>query len=405
MQTFTPIQYLMLDIASNFGLDKETWDDRLAWFATVQDDILSNNIADLTKQAEEPALFFAGCKAFCQAKKGKSITYPISLDATASGAQILSALIGCEKSARMCNVLDTGRREDLYTNVNTCMNTRLGTDNMVPRADSKQATMTALYGSKKEPKRVFGEDDQLDAFYAVMEEEVPGIWELNEALLTLTNPEATEYSWVLPDNFHVKTKVMTTVDQKVLFLGDVYIVPKKVQGPVELDLSLGANTVHSIDGMIVREIMRRCSFDQAIIEDIRITLESGLHDYKSAMDREQDQLLMTLWEHYLVSGFLSARILELMDDQNMWWVDHTVILKLIYSMPKKPFQVLSVHDCFRVHPNYGNDLRRQYNQLLSEIAQSDMLQFLVDQIRPNEITVTKKGDLSLKVLESNYALS
>lgn len=405
MQTFTPIQYLMLDIASNFGLDKETWNDRLAWFETVQEDILSHNIDDLTKQAEEPALFFAGCKAFCKANKGESISYPISLDATASGAQILSVLIGCNKSASMCNVVDTGNREDLYTNVNTCMNTRLGTDNMVPRADSKQATMTALYGSEKEPKKVFGEDEQLDAFYAVMEEEVPGIWKLNEALLGLTNPEALEYSWVLPDNFHVKTKVMTSIDQKVLFLDEVYIVPKKVQGPLEVDKSLGANTVHSIDGMIVREIMRRCSYELDVLQGLKRMLENGLYEPKSTMEREQDQLLIALWDHYLMSGFLSARILELLDDQNMWWVDPDVILGLINSMPKKPFQVLSVHDCFRVLANYGNDLRSQYNQLLSEIAQSDLLQFIVDQIDPDEITVTKYGNLSKDVLQSNYALS
>lgn len=413
MQTFTPKEYLMIDIASNYGLDKETWDARLNWFKTTLEPHLvsilklrKNPIFQaFVKEADSPALFQAGCMAYRRALKGESITYPISLDATASGAQILSILIGCKKSGSQCNVVNTGNREDLYTNVHEFMNKRLGETQGVDRKAAKQAVMTSLYGSEAQPKKVFGEGDRLDTFYDVMNEELPGIWQLNQDLLSLADPDADEYSWTLPDNFHVKTKVMTTVKHKVEWQGDIYLVPEKVQGPIDKDLSLGANTVHSIDGMIVREITRRCAHDSNHIIDLKKMLKTGVYEIKSDLLREKDTEMMQLWEHYLQSGFLSARILDLLDTNNLWWVDRHIIIGLIETMPSKPFPVLAVHDCFRVHPNYGNDLRRQYNQILSDIAGSRMLEFIVSQIANTNIEATRYGNLSADVLEANYALS
>ncbi len=262
-----------------------------------------------------------------------------------------------------------------------------------------------VYGSTAEPKRVFGEGDALNAFYDVMTKELPGIWDLNESLLTLADPEATSYTWVLPDNFHVHIKVMTQVEEPIEFLGETHMIPRKVQGPVENDLSLGANTIHSVDGMVVREILRRCYYDADHISEINRMLASGLYEPKSAMNRTQDEELVAVWDRYLESGFLSARVLELLDVENLWWIDRYAVLELINSLPAKPFAVLTVHDCFRVHPNYGNDLRFQYNKILSEIAASDMLQYIVNQISKEQLIVAKYGDVSDSVLVANYALS
>jgi hypothetical protein len=400
MQTFTPIQYLKIDIASNFGLDKKSWDDRLAWFDENEKDL-----DNLTKQAEEPALFYAGIQAYRKALKGDPIKYPISLDATASGAQILAILIGCEKSAKLCNVLDTGRREDLYTILYGGMLSRINDQARITRDDAKQAIMTSLYGSKKEPKQIFGEGELLDVFYETMKEDATGIWEINQDILDLWQPDVLSHDWVLPDDFHVKTKTMVPHTAIIHFLNEPMEVTTYVNAPSERGLSIGANMVHSIDGMIVREMGRRCGYDPVHVLDLLELIAQSSYMRSPRLNRAKDKQMMVLWNHYLESGFLSAAIIDYLDTENMAAVDYSIIKKLLLSLPEKPFQVLSIHDCFRVHPNYANDLRRQYNAILQAVSDSTMLDYLANQVVKHKVKVMKFSDLSGQILSTNYALS
>lgn len=134
MQKFTPIQYLMIDVANNFGLDQQDWDDRLDWFKAHE-----HELEGIIKQAKEPALYFAGVQAYRAAQRGEAISYPISLDATSSGAQILSILIGCRQSASLCNVVDAGKRMDLYTSHYQAMCAEAAMPVSISRKEAKQA--------------------------------------------------------------------------------------------------------------------------------------------------------------------------------------------------------------------------------------------------------------------------
>lgn len=413
-QTFTPLEYLKIDVASNFGLEKENWDTRISWFNDNEHSFepLIYHIeagkpvqGTLMAEAAEPAMFYAGLKAWQKASRGEAISYPISLDATASGAQILAILIGCEKSASLCNVVDAGSRRDLYMDAYQTMLNLVGDTAKITRSDIKEAVMPSFYGSTARPKQVFGEGALLSAFHQVMEEELPGIWYLNQAMKTLWNPDALEHAWVLPDNFHVKVKVIANHMETVSFLNRPYEVYSKINAPTPEGRSISANVVHSIDGMVVREMLRRCSYDQQQLLDLIELLTSDKPLYAPLSNRAKDHEVKTLWAHYKATGFLSARILELLDDENLSLVDQEVIKAMVATLPDKPFSVLSVHDCFRVHPNYGNDLRRQYNQILHELAQSTILASIASQLNDEPTDVAKYGDLSKHILETNYALS
>lgn len=398
MQLFTPLQYLKIDIANSFGLDKENWDTRLDWFHENE-----HNLENLMTEADEPSMFYAGVQAYKKVLKGLPIGYPISLDATSSGMQLLACVTGCLKSAQMCNVVDVGNRKDSYTDIYHIMQEKGRIEGGIDRSGVKQAIMTALYSSKAIPIQIFGEDN-VKLFYQTMSEEVPGAWALNEAFLNMWNPNIDTYRWVMPDNFNVQIKVIDSVKESFDFLGKERVIFRKVHQPTKEGRSLGANTIHSIDGMVVRELVGRCNYNKERIESIKAMLENSPFKTLDVYD-EDTHMVNTLWDLYRSSKFLSVRILDHINHRTIKLVDPTIILNLINSLPSKPFQVLTIHDCFRVLPLYGNDLRIQINEIYACIVESEILSFLVSQLL-GKYTPVVKGELTGDMVrEANYILS
>lgn len=159
--------------------------------------------------------------------------------------QLLACLTGDRKAALLCNVIDTGHREDAYTGLYQSMLDRIGDNAKITRKDTKQAIMTAFYSSTAVPKRVFGEGALLDIFYDTMKEECPGPWEVTETMLAIWDNTAYVNEWIMPDNFHVKIKVMGNVTDYVQFLNEPFEVNYSVNQPIEGGRSLGANMIHS----------------------------------------------------------------------------------------------------------------------------------------------------------------
>lgn len=422
MSTFTGIEYLMMDVASQFGFDKKNWSERLAWTRNNEPAIMEmldtldtdpNQLHPLLQQAEEPAMFYAACQALRRVRKGQPTGYGVSFDATSSGLQLLAVLSGCEDSARLSNVIPSSEnqdnREDAYTTVYHAQCERLGDEDQkgrVTRAQSKDALMTALYGSRKVPRNHFGEGTPLlQAFYDTVEDLLPGSWQLNLALESLWQSFAPSHDWVLPDNFHVHIKEMNTEQHTVNFLGTPTTIDITVNKGTRKGRSLSPNIVHSIDGMVVRELQRRCQHDPEQVSSLKSLVSDKRTRFGTGRDRSQDEMVDTLWALYQFSGFLSVRIIDYLDDRNLAMVDRDVIEAMLDTLPDKPFDVIAVHDSFRCHPNYGNDLRASYNRILSDMAKSDMLSFIVSQVKQAHTPVTKGDDFSDRILASDYALS
>jgi hypothetical protein len=221
------------------------------------------------------------------------------------------------------------------------------------------------------------------------------------------NPKWESYGWIMPDNFHVNIKV-EGIDKETIYINYEPIeITYKVQKPQKNGRSISANITHAVDSLIVREMVRRCMFDSSRIDYVTKVCINYIKygRIKQREERSRDNLLKGLWKHYQESGFLSARVLELIDSYNIQLIDPKKVIQLIGTLPEKPFDIIPTHDCFRCHPNYGNDVRQQYINILAELHQSDLLQYILRQLTDSNITVYKGADFTVDILNSEYALS
>lgn len=400
MKQFTPLEYLKIDISGNYGLDKKSWEERINWF-----DNNESQLENLIDKADSPALYYAGVKAYRNIQKDPEYinTYPISLDATSSGTQILACLTGDRLAASVCNVINNGARMDAYTYIYKKFSKLVGDNPLITRDKVKAAIMRAFYGSVATPRELFGE--YLPIFEQVMSQEAPYCWALNKYLLKAWNPNIKEYSWVMSDNFHVHVKVYEKIEEEFAFMGKAYKFIHEENKPSVYGRAYSANLCHSIDALFMREVCAMAMHDPEKINNIKNLLNQKKYNLANTTKENKD-MVSSLVRLGKASGFLSARILDYLDEGTISLVPRDALQEIIDNIPAKPFEVIGIHDSYRVLPNYGNDIRRLYIFQLYKLARSNMLEFILTQLLGTKITINK-GDKEMykDVLFSEYALS
>tara|TARA_R100001594_G_scaffold90105_1_gene124589 strand:+ start:156 stop:2495 length:2340 start_codon:yes stop_codon:yes gene_type:complete len=161
-------RWLRFQVATTYGLDKDTLDDRLAW--TYENEWLIERVATHPidnlhewEAAEEPWQFLVACDEMyhCVIKRDRISTgLPVAIDATCSGLQILAGLAKDKSTAKLVNVLPSDKPQDAYKVVAEESKSNIP-ERLRPywdRKKTKRVVMTIPYNAKPFSNRTYIRD-------------------------------------------------------------------------------------------------------------------------------------------------------------------------------------------------------------------------------------------------------
>ena len=229
-------RWIRFQVATTFGLDKETLDDRLSWTYRSEHEIeliATDPIANLHlwEGVEEPWQFLASCEEMyhCVIKRDRISTgLPIAIDATCSGLQILAGLAKDKSTAELVNVLPSDKPQDAYKVIaetskpNIPLKLRPDWD----RKCTKRTVMTIPYNAKPFSNRTYIREALKDKEIEIDKEDltqtvkavrdamnviVPGPmrvmkW-IEDEVSKAIKRGATELKWVTPSGFIVSQQI------------------------------------------------------------------------------------------------------------------------------------------------------------------------------------------------------
>lgn len=334
--------WLKVDIANAFGLDKLMWNNRV----TYVDEHINDMLADIdgwSEKADDPLLAKSALLAYKESLATGKSNHIVRLDATTSGAQLMSVLTRDIEAMKKLNMLSSDTRWDFYTLVAKevyarTSDSKLWGDNpnfKEIRKLCKKAIMTSLYNSEAKPAEFFGKDTkELQEFYNVLDEVVPGAMKLKSYINSLWSDKVLANSWYLPDGHYAHCPVMVQ-DKKRIEVKEMKggtatmtVVCDVNKASNEPHRSLTPNVVHSIDAVVMR------------------------------------------W------------VVEMLNDQGI--------------------QVSPIHDSFGVHAEHCDALREAYRKCLARLYKEDILNDILKQIQPDaEFELPEYSEEVYQAIRSN----
>lgn len=279
-------RWIRFQVATTFGLDKETLDERLSWTYRSEHEIeliATDPIGNLHlwEGAEEPFQFLAACEEFyaCVIKRDRISTgLPIAIDATCSGLQILAGLAKDKSTAELVNVLPSDKPQDAYKVIaetskpNIPLKLRPDWD----RKCTKRTVMTIPYNAKPFSNRSYIREALKDKELEVDKEEltqtvnavrdamnviVPGPMRVMKWIETEVSKAikrgATEIKWITPSGFIVNQQIFKKEFERITLqvlgqcnmrvsTGDTQTVDK-----ARHKAATAPNLIHSLDASLL----------------------------------------------------------------------------------------------------------------------------------------------------------
>lgn len=372
-----PINWLHCDVARSYGLDKATWAERLEW---------SLSHPELQEGAKEPFLYKSAWLALQDALAGKEIDHLISLDATASGIQCLALMAQDSVSATAVN-LGTDHVNNPYRRVNDHMG-----DYDYERV--KQAVMTSFYESVATPMELFGPD--YDKFVEAARSMLPGPWAMKDAIASCMNC-ASDYRWIMMDGYEVHMEVTAPVECG-MDIGNGHMIQWMEHRKAAVKTKgLTANVTHSLDALVLREVLRRANTAYAWYPT-----ETPFTEL-----REKDICLMQSILRWQRTQFVTIELLDHCDQLNQHLVPAALREAIDARTVSDYTYIQPIHDCYRVRAVDANKLFRIVKEVMADLAFAKTAEWILPQLgftgRVND-SEGRRTALKEQVLNSQYLI-
>jgi RNAP2 len=172
--------------------------------------------------------------------------------------------------------------------------------------------------------------------------------------------------------------------------------------------------------MICREMQRRANFDKGhfeyllyLLNTITDQMDKEAKDAISVEEMDKLGVFGDLLYYYETTGFFTVRIADEIKDLSMLLKLSKKHREKLYEVLNKLhkqgcFELLTVHDCFYTKSNYCNYTRYWYKELLADLCQSTVLEFITEQLVPNNhqlhISQSQRNKIANLIRESEYGI-
>ena len=293
--------WLSFQVATTYGLDKATLEDRHQW-VSENTDLITKVATDpegylpLWEEVDEPWQFMAACHEYyhcCIAKDKLTTGLMVAVDATCSGLQILAGLARDKSTAELVNVVPSNKPSDAYKAVAEQAKEFLPTymHRWMNRAVCKRTVMTIPYNATKDSSRKYirealleeGIDPTKDeltqvvnAVYSSMDAIVPGPMQvmrwIKKHVGQYIRNGATEVEWVTPSGFVVNQRRddIETERMELQLLGRTSVrlpTGKTSPSPNKHKSSTAPNYIHSFDASILHRSFTKFDEPFTVIHD------------------------------------------------------------------------------------------------------------------------------------------
>ena len=281
-------RWLRFQVATTYGLDKETLNDRLHWTYENEEliTIIAENPIDSIPEweaAEEPWQFLAACDEFyhCVIKRDRISTgLPVAIDATCSGLQILAGLAKDKSTAKLVNVLPSDKPQDAYKVIAETSKPHIPEKlhSYWDRKCTKRTVMTIPYNAKPFSNRSYIREALKDKDVEIDKEDltktvkavrdamnliVPGPMKvmkwIEDEVSQAIKRGATHLEWVTPSGFVVSQRIFKKQFERITLrvLGEARMKMKVATGDTgEVDkarhkAATAPNLIHSLDASLL----------------------------------------------------------------------------------------------------------------------------------------------------------